>query len=211
MVLEEISYIAEIRVINIAVDKRKKLVAVVAHCLLNQNTVVKPLASHRGTVESLIELLVRLGYGIVQLPCPEAVYAGMRRWWMSREQYDNPGYRAYAERVLEYYVDLIEELTRDGCRYILIGVEGSPSCALELTTSNKEWEGEPRIDQCANSIKINMPGVFMDLLLKKIRERGLPEPLLTLDINHREAAESGLPGVIYEKLALLATTINNRS
>lgn len=173
-------------------DKRKKLVAIVAHCILNQNTVVKPLASHPGAVVDLVKLLIEKGYGILQLPCPEAIYLGMRRWWMSREQYDTSHYRAFSRRILEQYVTLLEELVKDGVRYIVIGVKGSPSCATQVSTSNMHWMGEPRIDFYPSSEKISAPGIFMEMFLDMIKERGLPDPMAIIDVDHEEIATKGL-------------------
>jgi len=170
-----------------------KRVAVVAHCLLNQNTVVKPLASHVGAVIDLVKALVEGGYGIVQLPCPEATYLGMRRWWMSREQYDTASYREHCKRILEATIKLLEELTRDGCEYIVLGVRGSPSCATTVATSNPYWSGEPRVDKHPPSAKIERPGVFMEVFFELIGARGLKKPLAILDVDHEEVAKRGLP------------------
>jgi predicted secreted protein len=184
-----------------AVDRRGRVIAVVAHCLLNQNTVVKPLASHEGVVASLVDFLARQGYGLVQLPCPETLYLGMRRWWMSREQYDTESYREFSRRLLEPYVKLLAELTRDGCTYVVLGVRGSPSCAVETTTSNPSWSGEPRADKHPPSVKISGRGVFMEELLKMLEEHGLPRPLAALDVDHREASEQGLPEKLVKTLS----------
>jgi len=166
---------------------------ILAHCLLNQNTVVKPLASHVGVVSSLIQFITEKGYGVIQLPCPETIYLGLRRWWMSREQYDTVSYREFSKRILEPYIRLVEELVRDGCEYIVIGVKGSPSCAVRVTTSNQCWSGEPRVDKCPPPVKISSPGVFMEVLLEMIRRKGLREPLELLEIDHDEVAAKGLP------------------
>jgi len=184
-----------------AVDRRSRAIAVVAHCLLNQNTVVKPLASHGGVVTSLVDFLARQGYGLIQLPCPEAIYLGMRRWWMSREQYDTESYREFSRRLLEPYVKLLAELTQDGCAYVVLGVRGSPSCAVETTTSNPSWSGEPRADKHPPSVKVSSRGVFMEELMGMLEERRLPPPLAVLDIDHREVSEKGLPEELVRTLS----------
>ena len=35
--------------------------------------------------------------GVIQLPCPEATFLGMRRWGMTREQYDVPAFRRHSQ------------------------------------------------------------------------------------------------------------------
>lgn len=179
-------------------DRRKRLIAILPHCLLNQNTVVKPLASHEGAVKNLVEVLVEEGYGIVQLPCPETIYLGLRRWWMSREQYDTEMYKEFARKLLEPYISLLKELVKDGCRYILLGVRGSPSCGVEVTSSNPEWSGKPLA--VVKVAKVKGTGVFMEELLKLLEEKGLPKPVLITDIDHREISEKGVSVELVELL-----------
>ena len=188
-------------------DKRGRLVAIVAHCILNQNTVVKPLASHRGSVVNLVEVLVRNGYGIVQLLCPETIYLGLNRWQMSREQYDTYTYREHAKNILKPYISLLRELARDGSKYVLIGVKGSPSCAVETTTSNPYWQGEPRIDNYPESTKIKTTGVFMEVFLELIKENNLPEPILSIDIDHEELANRPIPSQLVDQLTDIAKRV----
>jgi Predicted secreted protein len=185
-------------------DKRKRIIAIIAHCILNQNTVVKPLASHEGAVKNLANLLVDLGYGIIQLPCPETIYLGLKRWWMSREQYDTQSYREFSRKLLKPYIHLLRELVKDKCKYILVGVRGSPSCALKTTTSNPDWFGEPAASVLPPSSKIDSPGVFMSELLELIKEHRLPEPLLVIDISHDEVAKQGVPVEIVKQLTMIA-------
>lgn len=189
-----------------SMDRRKRIIAIVAHCILNQNTVVKPLASHGGAVGELVKKLVDYGYGLIQLPCPEAIYLGLKRWWHSREQLDVELYKSSMSKILESHVMLLRELARDGCRYVLIGIHGSPSCAAVKTTSNRSWEGEPRIDKYPASVKIDQPGVFIEVLYELIDRYGLPRPLLSIDIDHGEIATRGLPREIDEKLRNIAET-----
>ncbi|MEM4718055.1 MAG: hypothetical protein QXE81_04770 [Desulfurococcaceae archaeon] len=181
-------------------DKRKRLIAIVAHCLLNQNTVVNPLASHPGAVVDLVRYLVDKGYGIMQLPCPEAIYLGLKRWWMSREQYELESYKSFSMKILEPYIMLLKELTKDGCRYILIGVKGSPSCGVQISTSNPSYGGKPEVSIYPESVKVNNPGVFIEVFKELIEKYKLPKPLLELEIDHRDVAINGLPSFIVSKL-----------
>ena len=51
--------------------ERSKRIVFVSHCILNQNTVVEPLARSRGAYGDIVRLLVDKGIGIHQMPCPE--------------------------------------------------------------------------------------------------------------------------------------------
>ncbi len=76
-------------------------VALIANCLLNQNAKVCDGARYRGLVNPVVEALRRRGYRLMQLPCPELAFAGVRRWWAVYEQYDTPAYRAHCRRLAQ--------------------------------------------------------------------------------------------------------------
>lgn len=109
--------------------KRSRRVAVVAHCLLDANTRVHGIASWKAVHPKALELIEQ-GYSIVQLPCPEATYLGMGRPAMAWNVYDTYEYRRHCEEILLASVDTVEELIHDGCEVVVVGLEGSPSCAI---------------------------------------------------------------------------------
>lgn len=49
--------------------KRNKKLLIVSHCIINQNSVVEPLARAKGAFPVIIKLLEE-EIGIIQLPCP---------------------------------------------------------------------------------------------------------------------------------------------
>lgn len=161
--------------------KRTKRVAVVAHCLLNANTKVHGLANYESVHDEAIRL-IQQGFALVQLPCPEATYLGMRRWGMTKEQYDNVGYRRHCREILSVVVDTIEELVADGCEVAeVVGVDGSPTCAASRTCAG--WEGgelgEGVVPPPAHSVAGR--GVLMEQLAAMLAERGLEVPIRGID------------------------------
>lgn len=160
-------------------DSRSGKVVVVAHCLLNQNSVVWGLAHAPGAFRGLAELLAEKGYGIVQLPCPETSYAGLRRWWQSVEQYDNPGFRSHCKRLSEFMADYLEALREGGVEVVaVIGVKGSPSCGVHETFS-APWRGNPA--EAPEGRRVNGRGVFMRIFLEELRRRGFSPRLYDFD------------------------------
>ena len=99
----------------------EKVVTVAAHCLLNPLTRVKGLAPVPFRPEG----------PTVQLPCPEALYLGLERWAVTRNQLDVPQFRRFCRALIEDYVDLLEMLAREGARLRIVGVAGSPSCGVD--------------------------------------------------------------------------------
>lgn len=165
---------------------RGRAVAVVAHCHLNVNTKVQGLADYAGVRRDVIEPLIQRGVGIVQLPCPEATYLGMRRWGMTREQYDVASYRRHCEALLGPTVDTLLALHDDGCVIeAVIGVDGSPSCGIGRTCIGYAGgeiaalaeTGIPATEKAA------MPGVFMEVFQALLDEVGL-------DVEFRGVVES---------------------
>uniref|UniRef100_A0A7C3J3Z8 DUF523 domain-containing protein n=1 Tax=Candidatus Methanomethylicus mesodigestus TaxID=1867258 RepID=A0A7C3J3Z8_9CREN len=159
-------------------DKRSKKIAIVAHCLLNQNAKVNGFAFFPAMIKPIIEILHSKNYGILQLPCPETTFAGTRRWWYVREQYDTPGYRSHCRRLLQPIVDQICEYTKEGFKVVIIGLDGSPSCGVKFSGTSAEWGGAPKIPdaQLTNYPTTTKPGVFIEELTCMIKEAGVQIP-----------------------------------
>ncbi|HDD26638.1 MAG TPA: DUF523 domain-containing protein [Acidilobales archaeon] len=152
-------------------DRRSKKVILVSHCLLNQNSVVYGLAKRPSMVKELIDLLHELNIGIVQLPCPETLHLGLRRFWQVREQYDTQGFRELCREVLKYVITYVREYVVNGYEVVgIIGVTGSPSCGIHHTSSG-DWVGNPL--NATELRRIRGMGVFMEELLNTLRASGL--------------------------------------
>jgi predicted secreted protein len=155
--------------------ERSRRVAAVAHCHLNVNTKVRGLACYEGVRADVIAPLIEQGVGIVQLPCPEASFLGMKRWGMTVEQYDTPAYRRHCRKILRTTVDTLRTLADDGCAIEgVLGVEGSPSCGVETTCAGYAGgELEDAVEQQA--ARVVGRGVFVDELCAMLAEAGLAD------------------------------------
>jgi len=168
-------------------DKRSKRIALVAHCILNQNAKVSGLARFPAADKHLVDLFLKLQFGVFQLPCPEMNCAGLRRWWMVREQYEAPPFlRRYTEMATRV-VNEIEEYLLDRYLVVLVGIDGSPSCGIALTESDPSWGGPPSVE-FKNQVEylVSGPGAFVALLQSEIERRGfarLPQIGVPLDIH----------------------------
>lgn len=136
--------------------RRSKRLILLAHCILNQNAVVQPLAREPGALAGIVRICLEAGVGILQLPCPEFIARGPTRAQADRPSYDTPEYRAHCRALLESTRAQVEAYRQAGYEIVgLIGIGNSPSCGL-LTT----YEGGPRPGR----------GVFMEELLAMIPE-----------------------------------------
>lgn len=156
-------------------DKRAKKVAIVSHCLLNQNAKVNGFAFFPAMVDEIMNLLRKHNYGILQLPCPEMIYAGTRRWWYVREQYFNPGFVDLAKNLLKPIVGQIKDYQENGFQVICIGLDGSPSCGVNWSGSNDEWGGEPKMPEGDYPV-IKANGAFIATFLELMKDNNLEMP-----------------------------------
>ena len=135
-------------------------ITVVAHCLLNPNTRVKGLRP--------VEF--RPGGPVIQLPCPEALYMGLDRWAVTRNQLDVPEFRRFCR-------SLISSLRRPS---------GDAGPAGEAD-QDRGTGGEPelrrryyehvatRAGACVSAEHEHVPGkgVFMEELIAELERRGV--------------------------------------
>ncbi len=151
----------------------QRKVALLAHCLLNQNAKVCEGARYPALVSPVIAALRERGYELLQLPCPELAFAGTRRWWAVYEQYDTPAYRAHCRRLAQAIAPRIAAHLRAGAEVVLIGLDGSPSTGVRFTSSKRDWGGRPNRPQDDWDI-VPGRGVWIEELEAELARRGLP-------------------------------------
>jgi len=143
---------------------RSKRVVFVSHCILNQNTVVHPLARGKGAYKDIVKEIMDQGIGIHQLPCPEYRHLGLKRKPMNKNEYDTIEYRALCKNISEDAINIVKEYLDDDYKIVgLIGINESPTCSLRnikgilmeelLTLAEKEKFSLNTID---------VPGEYVD-------------------------------------------------
>jgi predicted secreted protein len=131
----------------------------VAHCLLNPYSRVKGLDGSKFKAEG----------PLIQLPCPEALYLGMDRWAVTRNQLDVPEFRRFCRTLIVHYADLIEMIASKGASINIVGVAGSPSCGI-FTTSTGYQGGRV---QASPHQHVSGRGVFMEEFTRELERRGI--------------------------------------
>jgi predicted secreted protein len=147
-------------------------VAFVAHCLLNQNSKVGDGAHCPGIYSPVIDVLRDKGWRIEQMPCPELAFTGLNRFWAVREQLDTPEYRRYCRRLATGVADMIAVRAAQGEEIVLIGVEGSPSMGVHITSSDPARGGLP--EWPAGTAELTSgEGIFIEELRAELGRRGI--------------------------------------
>ena len=142
-------------------DSNTNEVIVIGHCLLN------PLARVKG-IKPTYPLDTK-GANVIQLPCPEAMYFGMRRREITKDQLDHPTYRRFCQNLFTPFADLLEDFAANGINIKIIGVPKSPSCGVKLTSVG----GEPGKVKEFHHSHAPGPGVFMEEIIKELKKRNV--------------------------------------
>lgn len=165
---------------------RIKKIAIISHCIINQNSVVKGEYKDMNIFFPFIKKLFEENIGILQLPCPETECYGLRRWGHVKEQFDNCGYRKYVEKIVNSFVDIIKEYINNGYEIVgIYGIAGSPSCGVNLTCS-ANWEGEISLykdkEDIVSRVKmINESGIFMEIFKSVLDKNKINIPFYDVD------------------------------
>ncbi len=147
-------------------DKRSGRIAVVAHCILNQNSRVLGLAERPSMITEIVEFFLRKKIGIVQMSCPELTYAGVLRKPQTKDQYSTIMFRSHCRKIAKEIVDQIQEYAKCGIdTEIVIGVDGSPSCGVNETS-----KGKPCKNLSKNG-KVKGSGILIEELRLALEER----------------------------------------
>lgn len=141
---------------------RSKRVIFISHCILNQNTVVCPLARAKGAYTEIIETIMKNGIGIHQLPCPEYRHLGIKRDPMTKEEYDTEEYRKVCKNISIDTIGIMKEYIENGYEIAgLIGVNESPTCSIR-----------------------NSKGIFIEEILELMNKSNLDIKLLDVSVDY---------------------------
>ena len=147
-------------------------VAFVAHCLLNQNSKVGDGAHCAGVYSPVVDVLREKGWRIEQMPCPELAFAGLNRFWAVREQYDTAAFRRHCHKLATAVAGAIAARAGQGEEIVLVGVEGSPSMGVTITSSDPERGGRPAWPDGTPELT-GGEGIFIEELHNELARRGI--------------------------------------
>ncbi len=164
---------------------------IVAHCILNKSSKVvmdeKELEAEYQVRDRLLKLALEKDVQLIQLPCPEFLLFGSKRWGHVRDQFDFPFFRKACREMLTPILLQLQEYNGDRERFHILGivsVEGSPSCGAYLTCRGR-WGGDfgsSDIHSVLDTLQMtDEPGVFMEELQALLKENSLEIPIITMD------------------------------
>ena len=114
-------------------DKRSGKIVVVSHCMLNVHSLEDNLAIYPGLEKEVVEILIKKGVGIYQIPCPEIALSSIFRKALPKESYDHPKIRRAYRKMAEDITQNLRSYTKKGYKIpAVIGAEGSPTCGIDF-------------------------------------------------------------------------------
>ncbi|WP_297134555.1 CD3072 family TudS-related putative desulfidase [Terrisporobacter sp.] len=167
-------------------------ILVVSHCILNKASKVKGYNMEEMEEENQLrkELLKEVfdkDIELLQLPCPEFIMYGSKRWGHVKNQFDNPFFRKNCKEILNPIIEQLKEYNNSKDRFQILGivsVEGSPSCGYNLTCKGNyggELGGCSNLQEKIESIvMVNEAGVFMEELEMLLNKNDLHIDIRTM-------------------------------
>ncbi|MBL7083539.1 MAG: hypothetical protein ISS41_07910 [Candidatus Aminicenantes bacterium] len=120
-------------------DKRSGKIVVVSHCILNVHSLEENLAVYPGLEEEVVNLLIKKGAGIYQIPCPEVELAGIFRKPLPKESYDHPKIRKVYNKLAGSITKTLSWYKKKDYKIVaVLGAEGSPTCGIDFMGRWKE-------------------------------------------------------------------------
>ena len=169
-----------------------KQILIVSHCILNTTSKVEQdeneLQEEYRIKEQIMRLVIEQGIQIMQLPCPEFLLYGSRRWGHVKDQFMHPHFIAECRKMLEPILMQMEEYLsypEDFHMLGIVSVEGSPSCGYRLTCRG-DWGGEFGDERAVAKKRETLsmeqePGVLMQILESELAKRGMNLPIITME------------------------------
>jgi predicted secreted protein len=158
-------------------------VAFVAHCLLNQNSKCDGGARCPGVYAPVVAQLREHGWRIEQMPCPELAFTGLNRFWAVKEQLDTSAFRRHCRRIAVAVAGAVEVHAGRGEDVIVVGIEGSPTMGVHITSSDPERGGRPEWPDGSGELSPGS-GIFMEEIVAELAARGIDAPR-AMGISHQ--------------------------
>lgn len=166
---------------------RNKKIILLSHCILNVNSKVDGIANYKGSLEELVSPLIKKGYGFIQLPCPEVLHCGVKRWGVVKEQLETPYFKDHCESILQPIINQIIDYKNNAYEIVAcIGIDKSPSCGVSLSCRGSSWGKEIdnrfSLDDTLKSLKIvEEKGVFIEVFKELLSRNSIQLNFLAID------------------------------
>lgn len=162
-------------------DIRSKRIVLIPFCLISQGFQAKGIArEYPAVVKPMMKELLEREVNLIQMPCPEGMFGGYSRG-LKRDpkgirDYDVPEFRELCAILADDVIEMISAAISEGFQIsAILGMEYSPSCAVNLQAD-----------------KSQRPGIFIEILMKRLEKEGISIPFIGVDKGDTGSAVSEL-------------------
>lgn len=150
--------------------KRSKKFVFVPFCFFAQGIRAEGIVKrYSSVITPIAELLIQEEVNIVQMPCPEIEYEGIKRKPAGKKKYNNENYREICQRRAKEIVAFMERLEEDNFHVLcILGLENSPSCAVDYLFERGQ--------------KLKGSGVFIEELKNEMERKKIHVPFIGINI-----------------------------
>ncbi|PIP23389.1 MAG: hypothetical protein COX90_01920 [Candidatus Nealsonbacteria bacterium CG_4_10_14_0_2_um_filter_38_17] len=150
--------------------KRSKKFIFVPFCFFAQGIRAEGIVKkYPSVITPIAELLIREEINIIQMPCPEIEYEGIKRKPAIKQKYNTKEYREICRRYAEEIISFAKKLKGNNYQVLfMLGLENSPSCAVDYLFERGR--------------KLKGSGVFIEELKNEMEREKIFIPLIGINI-----------------------------
>lgn len=161
-----------------------KKILLVSHCVMNTASKLKSFkATDEKSEDKLRKEIVKTAMDndiqLLQLPCPEFLQYGYRRWGHTYDQFNNVFFRERCREMLTPIILQVKEYLENPEEFEIVGIlgiDGSPSCGVKYTCRaawGGEFSGRDVTDVLHSCHLEEGSGVLMEVLKQMLEEEGI--------------------------------------
>jgi predicted secreted protein len=156
-------------------DHRSGRLVAVIECILNQNARERGAATYPAINQAVLQLCLQYDIGLLQLPCPEMKFLGLRRARPAgttlRACLDTAAGRHCCQAISRELADRFQDYIQNGYQLLAIlgGNPDSPGCAVH---HERDQHGQERL--------ADHSGILMLTLQAELRKRALEVPFVAI-------------------------------
>ncbi len=144
-------------------------------------------SDYYSTVKPVLDMLLSNDVNIIQLPCPESSYSGynngLSRLPAGLSAYETKEYIEHCLKISHEPIEQIKAIVAKG--YVvkaIIGIENSPSCAVNYIYTNKGT--------------VKRSGIFIKILMDELKNTGIEVTFLGLNRRRTKGIIENLKDVL---------------
>lgn len=141
-------------------DGRGGKLIVLAHCILNTNSICQGPVTPRlwpGIITPVLEKIMGYNVGVIQLPCPEFIVYGLDRPATNRKELEDSGFRGKCRELVSSISEDLREYSSKGYKIIgIMGIRSSPSCSAGLKGHEKGIFFE-ELEKAVKALHLDIP------------------------------------------------------